>query len=60
MLDCRKRANKKWLAENYEAISIRVPKGTKGQIKQWAEDCGVSMAEFIKRACAEKAERIVK
>lgn len=60
MLDCRRRANEKWVKENYEQVIFRVPKGMKTQLKQWAEECGVSMAEYIKQACSEKAERIVK
>ena len=58
MLDSRKRANEKWLAANYEQISFRARKGTRAQIKQWAEECGLSMAEYIKQACKEKAEKI--
>ena len=60
MQDSRKRANTKWLKENYESITIRVPKGTREQIKAWADACGLSMAAYIQRACEEKAERIVK
>ncbi|MFG6273083.1 hypothetical protein ACG98G_04895 [Megasphaera hexanoica] len=57
MLDSRKKANKKWLAKNYESITIRVPKGTKEQIKTWAEMAGLSMAAYIQEACKEKAEK---
>lgn len=53
----RKKANKKWLAKNYESITIRVPKGTKEQIKAWAEIAGISMAAYIQVACKEKAEK---
>lgn len=55
MLESQKRANRKWLAENYETISIRVPKGTKDEIKEAAAACGMSMAAFIQAACKEKA-----
>ena len=58
--ESRKRANEKWLAANYEQVIFRVPKGMKAQIKEWAEECGVSMAEYIKQACAEKSEKISK
>lgn len=57
MLDSRKRANEKWLKENYEQISFRAPKGTRAQIKQWAEGCGLSMAAYIQQACKEKSEK---
>ena len=55
MLESQKRANQKWLAANYETISIRVPKGTKEKIKEAAAACGMSMAAFIQAACKEKA-----
>lgn len=58
MLDSRKRANVKWLKENYESITIRVPKGTREQIKAWADDCGLSMAAYIQEACKEKSEKV--
>ena len=35
MEESRKKANKKWLTKNYESITIRVPKGTREQIKAW-------------------------
>ncbi|AVO74748.1 hypothetical protein MEEL106852_01215 [Megasphaera elsdenii] len=57
MEESRKKANKKWLAKNYESITIRVPKGTKEQIKAWAEIAGISMAAYIQAACKEKAEK---
>lgn len=60
MLDSRKRANVKWLKENYESITIRVPKGTREQIKAWADECGLSMAAYIQQACKEKAEKVWK
>lgn len=58
MLDSRKRANEKWLKANYESITIRVPKGTREQIKVWADECGLSMAAYIQQACKEKAEKV--
>ena len=58
MEESRKRANEKWLAKNYESITIRVPKGTREQIKVWAEASGLSMSAYIQQACKEKAEKI--
>lgn len=60
MLDSRKRANRKWLAANYESISIRAPKGTREQIKAWADEAEMSMATYIQEACREKAEKFQK
>lgn len=54
----RKKANQKWLKANYESITIRVPKGTREQIKFWADRCGLSMATYIKQACKEKAKKV--
>lgn len=58
MEESRKKANQKWLKANYETITIRVPKGTREQIKAWADDCGLSMASYIQEACKEKAEKV--
>lgn len=58
MEESRKKANKKWLAKNYESITIRVPKGTRDQIKAWADSTGMSMAAYIQVACKEKAAGI--
>lgn len=60
MKDSRRRANTKWLKENYESITIRVPKGTREKIKEWADANGLSMAAYIQQACREKSERISK
>lgn len=58
MKDSRKRANEKWLAKNYESITIRVPKGTREKIKEWADASDMSMASYIQQACREKAEKV--
>ena len=55
MRESQKRANEKWLAANYEKITIRVPKGTKEEIKAAAAACGMSMAAFIQAACKRKS-----
>lgn len=58
MRDSRRRANTKWLKENYESITIRVPKGTREKIKEWADANGLSMAAYIQQACKEKSEKV--
>lgn len=58
MEESRKKANQKWLKANYESITIRVLKGTKEQIKAWAEMAGLSMASYIQVACKEKGEKM--
>ena len=57
MRESQKRANEKWLAANYEKITIRAPKGTKEKIKAAAAAHGMSMAAYIQAACKEKAEK---
>lgn len=58
MLESQKKANRKWLAENYEQISFRAPKGTKAKIKKAAAIRGMSMAAYIQAACKEKSFRL--
>ena len=53
MRESQKRATEKWLAENYEQIAIRVPKGTKDRIKDYAAAMGMSMRQYILFACEE-------
>ncbi|WP_443874694.1 Arc family DNA-binding protein [Megasphaera elsdenii] len=57
MKESRKKANQKWLERNYESITIRVPKGTREQIKEWAAAHNMSMASYIQEACKEKGEK---
>lgn len=49
--------SQKWLAKNYESITIHVPKGTKDKIKEWAAAHNMSMASYIQEACEEKAAK---
>ena len=42
-----KRAKKKWEAENYEAIGLRVHKGEREKIKAFAESRGESLNAFV-------------
>ena len=53
MYESQKRANKKWLAENYEQIAIRVPKGTKDRLKSYAAARGMSLRQYIIFSCEE-------
>lgn len=57
MEESRKKANRKWLAKNYEIITIRVPKGPREKIKKWAAAYNMSMAKYICSSCEEKAEK---
>ena len=49
------RANQKYAAKTYDLMAVRIPQGEKAIIKQWAEAQGMSLAEYVSRACYEKA-----
>ncbi len=51
------RAKNKYNAENYERISLSVPKGEKDKIKAHAESMGESVNGFINRAIENQMER---
>lgn len=51
------RAKNKYNAENYERISLVVPKGKKEQIKAHAENQGESLNGFVNRAIDEAIDR---
>lgn len=56
--DAQKKASNKYLAEKIDEIKVRVPKGTKDQIKAHADKYdGGSVNAFIQRAIAETMER---
>ena len=44
------RAVKKWEAENYDPLNIRVKKGERDRIKAFAESQGKSLNGFVKDA----------
>ena len=51
------KAKNKYNAENYERISLSVPKGEKDRIKEHAESMGESVNGFICRAINETMAR---
>ena len=51
------RAIKKYEAEKIDRISLRVPKGKKEIIQNFAEDHGESVNAFINRAIDEAMEK---
>ena len=48
--DAQKRARDKWLSEKVETINLRVPKGKKAIIRQFAEERGESVNALLNRA----------
>lgn len=58
--ECQKRATQKWNKKKYDPIAIRLPKGSREKMKEWAEQAGLSLAAFIRTACEEKAEKFKK
>ena len=55
--DAQRRARDKWLTEKVETINIRVPKGKKAIIKEYAEKRGESVNAFMIRAAEEAMAR---
>ena len=53
----RLEANKKYNAENYEEIKLRVRKGQKELIQTHAEQRGESLNGFVTRAIRQAMER---
>ena len=51
------KAKNKYNAENYERISLSVPKGEKDRIREHAESMGESVNAFINRAINETMAR---
>ena len=56
--DAKKRANARWNAANYDRLAIQIPKGERDLLKNFAASAGLSMAQFIRTACYEKAGRV--
>lgn len=57
VLKAKLRANARYQKKVYDQLAIRVPKGTKEEIKAAAAAHGMSMAAYIQAACKEKAEK---
>lgn len=53
--EAQRRATNKWNKANLEQLAIRIPKGEKDTFKSFAEAAGLSLAQFIREACYEKA-----
>lgn len=51
--EARKRANEKYNANNYEQILVRVPKGKKKKIQEYAESRNETTNGFINRVVDE-------
>ena len=49
----QQKAVAKYMAENYDEIKVRVPKGKKAKIKAHAEKNGESLHGFVNRAVDE-------
>lgn len=53
----QQKAVSKYMKQNYDEIKIRVKKGRKAIIQEYAETNGESMNSFIDRAITETMER---
>ena len=59
--DAKKRQeilNNKYKKENYDRITMLVPKGTKQKLNEYAGKLGVSASMFLNIAMQEKMERM--
>lgn len=50
-------ASQRWIMRNYDLITLRVPKGQRDKIKDYAASTGESMNSLIRRAIRELLER---
>lgn len=48
--EARRRANEKWLNENYARINLAIPKGEKELIRRASEAAGETMNGYIMKA----------
>lgn len=55
--EAQRRARDKWLNEKVETINVRVPKGKKAVIQDFAASHGESVNGFINRAIDEAMAR---
>lgn len=53
--EAQKRATKKYQQATYDNISLRIPKGEREVFRAFAESCGLSLSQYIRVACYEKA-----
>ena len=53
----QKKATMKWTKANKEALNMYLNPGVKDRWKAYAAAIGMSLAEFIRNAVEEKAER---
>lgn len=50
-------ASKRWERRNYDLVTLRVPKGQRMKIREYAATTGESMNSLIRRAIRELMER---
>ncbi len=50
-------ASKRWERRNYDLVTLRVPKGQRVKIREYAATTGESMNSLIRRAIRELMER---
>lgn len=44
--------------QNYDKVTIQIPKGEKAEWKELAEKAGMSMTEMVRRAVAEFSKKV--
>ena len=54
--EAQKRASNKWIKENTESITFRVPKGLKAVLQEHAKKEGISLNTFLLSAAMDAIE----
>ena len=47
----------RWNRAHYDRVELRVYKGGKAEVQALADDAGLSVSEYIRRAAKEKAKK---
>lgn len=50
-LKSKVRANARYNKKTYDQLAIRLPKGERERFAEYADELGVSLAEYVRRAC---------
>ncbi len=53
--EAQSRATKKYNNKSYDSLAIRIPKGERDLFNEYAKQARLSLAQFIRQACYEKA-----
>ncbi len=55
--EAKKKANNKWISENYKRMNIALPKNEYNEIDEYCKKRKISKNGFLREAAKEKMER---